>query len=104
MTDGFLKLPGGAFHKIAISGASSTVALGVNNNDTVVGFYTDGSGSTETTHGFIWRIGGGVTTNVDDQNGIGSTTLNCINYESDIVRFYFYSRATPTASLAFPAF
>ena len=104
VTDGFLKLAGGAFHKIAISGASSTVALGVNNNDTVVGFYTDGSGSTETTHGFIWRIGGGVTTKVDDQNGIGSTTLNGINDEGDIVGFYVDSRGNTDGLLAFPAF
>jgi hypothetical protein len=104
VTDGFLKLAGGAFHKIAISGASSTVALGVNNNDTVVGFYTDGSGSTETTHGFIWRIGGGVTTKVDDQNGIGSTTLNGINDEGDIVGFYVDSKGNTDGLLAFPAF
>jgi hypothetical protein len=104
VTDAFLKLSGGAFHKIAVPGASSTVALGVNDNDTVVGFYTDGTGGTATTHGFIWRIGGSLTTNVDDQNGIGATTLNGINNEGDIVGFYVDSKGNTDGILAFPAF
>jgi hypothetical protein len=104
VTDGFLKLAGGAFHTIAVSGASSTVALGVNDNDTVVGFYTDGSGSSMTTHGFIWRIGGGITTKVDDPNGIGATTLNGINNEGDIVGFYNDSAGNTDGLLAYPAF
>jgi hypothetical protein len=37
--DGFIKLAGGAFHTIAVPGAIETVALGVNDNDTVVGAY-----------------------------------------------------------------
>jgi hypothetical protein len=104
VTDGFLKLPGGAFHKIAVPGASSTAAFGVNDNDTVVGTYTDGSGSTMTSHGFIWRIGGSLTTNVDDPNGIGATTLNGINNEGDIVGFYVDSKGNTDGILAFPAF
>jgi len=104
VTDGFLKLAGGAFHSIAVGGASSTVALGVNDNDTVVGFYTDGSGNSMTTHGFIWHIGGGITTNVDDPNGIGATTLNGINNEGDIVGFYTDGAGNTDGILAFPAF
>ena len=104
VTDGFLKLTGGAFHKIAVPGASSTVALGVNDNETVVGFYTDGTGGSATTHGFIWRIGGGLTTKVDDPNGIGATTLNGINNEGDIVGFYTDSKGNTDGLLAFPAF
>jgi hypothetical protein len=102
--DAFLKLPGGSFHTIAVPGASSTVALGLNDNDTVVGFYTDGSGGSATTHGFIWRIGGSLTTNVDDPNGIGTTTLNGINNEGDIVGFYVDSKGNTDGILAFPAF
>jgi hypothetical protein len=102
--DAFLKLPVGSFHKIAVPGASSTVALGLNDNDTVVGFYTDGSGGTATTHGFIWRIGGSLTTNVDDPHGIGATTLNGINNEGDIVGFYVDSAGNTDGILAFPAF
>jgi hypothetical protein len=104
VTDAFLKLAGGAFHKIAVSGASSTEALGVNDNDTVVGFYTVGTGGSATTHGFIWRIGGSLTTNVDDPNGIGATTLNGINNEGDIVGFYTDSHGNTDGLLAFPAF
>jgi hypothetical protein len=104
VTDGFLKLAGGAFHKIVVPGASSTTALGVNGNDTVVGFYTDGTGGSATTHGFIWRIGGSLTTNVDDPNGIGATTLNGINNEGDIVGFYTDSKGNTDGLLAFPAF
>jgi hypothetical protein len=104
VTDAFLKLAGGAFHKIAVPGASSTVALGVNDNETVVGFYTDGTGAAAATHGFIWRIGGSLTTKVDDPNGIGTTTLNGINNEGDIVGFYVDSKGNTDGILAFPAF
>ena len=41
INDGFIKLAGGAFHTIAVPGATETVALGVNDNDTVVGAYVD---------------------------------------------------------------
>jgi hypothetical protein len=104
VTDAFLKLAGGAFHKIAVPGASSTAAFGVNDNDTVVGTYTDGTGGSATTHGFIWRIGGSLTTHVDDPNGIGATTLNGINNEGDIVGFYTDSKGNTDGLLAFPAF
>jgi hypothetical protein len=102
--DAFLKLAGGSFHKIAVPGASSTVALGLNDNETVVGFYTDGTGGGATTHGFIWRIGGSLTTKVDDPNGIGATTLNGINNEGDIVGFYVDSKGNTDGLLAYPAF
>jgi hypothetical protein len=104
VTEAFLKLPGGSFHKIAVPGATATAAFGVNDNDTVVGTYTDGSGASATTHGFIWRIGGSLTTNVDDPNGIGTTTLNGINNEGDIVGFYVDSKGNTDGILAFPAF
>jgi hypothetical protein len=35
--DAFIKLAGGAFHTIAVPGATETVALGVDDNDTVAG-------------------------------------------------------------------
>jgi hypothetical protein len=102
--DAFLKLSGGSFKTIAVPGASSTVALGVNDNDTVVGFYTDGTGGAATTHGFIWRIGGSLTTKVDDPNGIGTTLLNGINNEGDIVGFYTDGSGNTDGILAYPAF
>ena len=104
VTKAFLKLPGGTFHTITVPGATATVAFGVNDNDTVVGTYTDGSGGSATTHGFIWRIGGSLTTNVDDPNGIGTTALNGINNEGDIVGFYTDSKGNTDGLLAFPAF
>jgi hypothetical protein len=104
VTDAFLKLAGGSFHKIAVPGATATAAFGVNDNDTVVGTYTDGSGAGATTHGFIWRIGGSLTTNVDDPHGIGTTTLNGINNEGDIVGFYVDGSGNTDGILGFPAF
>jgi hypothetical protein len=104
VTKAFLKLPGGTFHVIAVPGATATAAFGVNDNDTVVGTYTDGTGGGATTHGFIWRIGGSLTTKVDDPNGIGATTLNGVNDEGDIVGFYVDSKGNTDGLLAFPAF
>ncbi len=103
VTKAFLKLAGGAFHVIAFPGATATAAFGVNDNDTVVGTYTDRTGSTATTHGFIWRIDGSLT-NVDDPHGIGATTLNGINDEGDIVGFYVDGSFNTHGILAFPAF
>jgi hypothetical protein len=104
VTDAFLKLPGGSFKTIAVPGASSTIALGVNDNDTVVGTYTDGTGGAATMHGFIWKIGGSFATKVDDPNGIGTTILNGINNEGDIVGFYVDGSGNTDGILAFPAF
>jgi hypothetical protein len=102
--DGFIKLAGGAFHTIAVPGATETFALGVNDNDTVVGAYLDTSGSTTTIHGFIWRIGGSLTTMVDDPNASGITILSGINNEGDIVGSYIDSHGHTDGLLAFPAF
>jgi hypothetical protein len=102
--DGFLKLSNGHFTTIAVPGASMTQAFGLNDSDTVVGTYTLGTGSTATTHGFIWRIGGHLTTGVDDPNDPGTTVLNGINNEGDIVGFYNSSGTTAIGLVAFPAF
>jgi hypothetical protein len=101
--DGFIKLAGGAFHTIAVPGATETVALGVNDNDTVVGAYVDETGSTMTIRGFIWRIGGHITTMVDDPNGSDFTVLSGINNEGDIVGYYEDTQGLH-GLLAFPAF
>ena len=101
--DGFIKLAGGAFHTIAVPGATETVALGVNDNDTVVGAYVDATGSTMTIRGFIWRIGGHLTTMVDDPNGGDFTVLSGINNEGDIVGYYEDTQGLH-GLLAFPAF
>lgn len=98
--DGFLKV-GGRFTTIAVPGATMTQAFGVNDNDTVVGTYTVAGGAT---HGFIWHVGGHVTLNVDDPNDPGTTVLNGINDEGDIVGFYNSSGTTADGLVAFPAF
>jgi hypothetical protein len=83
--DGFIKLAGGALHRIVVPGATETFALGLNDNDTVVGVYAD---SSNTFHGFIWRIGGSLTTRIDDPYAVGPSYLFGINNEGDIVGAY----------------
>jgi hypothetical protein len=101
--DGFIKLASGAFHTIAVPGAVETVAVGVNDNDTVVGAYVNGAGSSGGIHGFIWRIGGNLTM-FDDPNSNGITVLFGINDEGDIVGYYLDSHDHVDGLLAFPAF
>jgi hypothetical protein len=86
VTDGFLK-QGHRFTDLAVPGAASTMALGVNDHDEVVGVYTDGSGSNAAMHGFTWTPQGGFTT-IDDPHGIGTTTINGVNDAGDLVGFY----------------
>jgi hypothetical protein len=102
--DGFLKLAGGRFIKLAVPGASMTQAFGVNDSDWVVGTYTDGSGNSATTHGFIYKLGGGYVTGIDDPNGVGTTTLNGINNENDIVGFYTDSAGNTDGLMGLPGF
>jgi hypothetical protein len=102
--EGFIKLAGGAVHKIDVPGAAQTFATGVNDNDTVVGTYIDGTGSSETFHGFIWRFGGSLFTNIDDPNADGESFLNSINNEGDLVGGYLDASGHTDGYLAFPAF
>ena len=51
----------GHFTDLAVPGASSTMALGVNDYDEVVGVYTVGSGSSAMMHGFTWTPQHGFT-------------------------------------------
>jgi hypothetical protein len=102
--DGFIKLAGGSFHTIAVPGAVETVALGVNDDDAVVGGYIDVSGDVSTVHGFIWRIGGSLSTDVDDPNSDGSSVLDGINNGGDIVGYYENGSGGIGGFLAYPAF
>jgi hypothetical protein len=86
ITDGFLKA-GHRFIDLAVPGASSTMALGVNDRDEVVGTYMTGSGGNPVMHGFTWTPEGGFTT-VDDPNGVGTTTVNGLNDAGELVGFY----------------
>jgi hypothetical protein len=80
-----------------------TQAFGVNDSDWVVGAYTTGSGNNTATHGFVWTPQRGFTT-VDDPNGVGTTTLNGINNEGDLVGFYTDSAGNVDGLLAYPGF
>src|SRR5208282_6036842 len=51
VTDGFLLTRHGQFTDLAVPGAASTMALGVNNRDEVAGVYADAAGNM---HGFTW--------------------------------------------------
>jgi hypothetical protein len=85
-TDGFLKYHG-KFTDLAVPGASSTMALGVNDRDEVVGTFTVGSGSSAQMHGFTWTPRGGFVA-IDDPQGMGTTTINGVNDAGDLVGFY----------------
>jgi hypothetical protein len=100
-TDGFIKFGGTAFIDLAVPGASSTMALGVNDRDEVVGTYTVGSGDGAVMHGFTWTQAGGFVT-VDDPHGIGTTTINGVNNAGDLVGFYVDAAGNTDGLLATP--
>ena len=70
-------------------GAVSTMALGINNNDQVVGSYTDAAGQM---HGFLFDEQSKTYATIDDPNGVkgptGMTVLNGINDKGQVVGFY----------------
>jgi hypothetical protein len=101
-SDGFLLTRGGKFITLSAPGASSTMALGVNNFDEVVGTYTVGSGTSAVMHGYTWTPQHGFTT-VDDPHGIGTTIINGINDRGDLVGFYTDSVGNTDGMLAVPS-
>jgi hypothetical protein len=100
-TDGFIKVRNQTFIDLAVSGASSTMALGVNNSDEVVGTYTVGSGSSAVMHGFTWTPQHGFST-IDDPHGIGTTTINGVNDFGQLVGFYVDANGNTDGFLAAP--
>jgi len=99
-TDGFL-LSHGHLTDLAVPGASSTMALGVNNYDEVVGVYTGGSGSSAQMHGFTWTAQHGFST-VDDPHGMGTTTINGVNDFGQVVGFYVDANGNTDGFVATP--
>ena len=99
-TDGFLKYHG-KFIDLAVPGASSTMALGVNDHDEVVGTYTTGSGNGAVMHGFTWAPGRDFTS-FDDPHGMGTTTINGVNDKGDLVGFYVDADGNTDGFLATP--
>jgi hypothetical protein len=100
-TVGYLLLPNGKRFEFAVPGATMTQAFGVNDGDEVVGTYTDGSGTSATTFGFVWAPGLGFST-ISDPNGVGATTLNGINDRGDVVGFYTDSQGNTDGLAAAP--
>jgi hypothetical protein len=99
-TDGFL-LRDGHLVDLAVPGATSTMALGVNNNDEIVGTYMVGSGNSAVMHGFTWTPRHGFST-VDDPNGAGTTTINGVNDFGQLVGFYVDGASNTDGFLATP--
>jgi len=100
VTDGFL-YDGHRFIDLAVPGASSTMALGVNDHDEVVGTYTVGTGSNAQMHGFSWTQAGGFQS-IDDPHGMGTTTINGVNDAGDLVGFYVDSAGNTDGMLVTP--
>jgi hypothetical protein len=100
-SDGFLLTRGGKFITLSAPGASSTMALGVNNFDEVVGTYTVGSGTSAVMHGYTWTPQHGFTT-VDDPHGIGTTVVNGVNDHGQLVGFYVDGNNNTDGFLATP--
>ncbi|HEV2100728.1 MAG TPA: hypothetical protein VGR45_17615 [Stellaceae bacterium] len=68
------------------SGPAVNQLLGVNNSNVAVGFYVDAGGAT---HGYTYNIGTSTfSANIDDPNGVGTTTAAAINNSGEIAGFY----------------
>ncbi|MBO0869569.1 MAG: CHRD domain-containing protein [Micromonosporaceae bacterium] len=86
VTSGFLQA-GGRTTVLSYPNATATQALGVNDNDEVVGVYQTGTGAGAQMHGFTWTVKQSFLT-VDDPNGTGTTTINGVNDAGTLVGFY----------------
>lgn len=85
-TSSFLK-QGSHFSALSYPGGSNTQALGINNDDQIVGSYVDGN---NVMHGFLLSspLSHAKWKSIDDPNGIGSTVINGLNNNGDMVGFY----------------
>src|SRR5580704_6794810 len=99
-TDGFIKFGNQTFIDLSVPGASSTMALGVNGSDEVVGVYTP-SDNSQALDGFTWTPQHGFST-VDDPNGIGTTTINGVNDLGQVVGFYVDANGNTDGFVATP--
>lgn len=93
----FLQRPNGVVYTIARAGADMTQAYGVSKNSEVVGAFTVGN----STYGFTWHINGNFRT-VSDPNGKGSTIVNGVNNDGDLVGFYTDISGNTNGMLAIP--
>jgi len=93
----FLLKPSGLLFTIARTGADMTQAYGISKSGEVVGAYTIGN----STFGFTWHAGGTFRM-VSDPNGKGSTVINGVNNDGDLVGFYTDSLGNTNGLLAIP--
>jgi hypothetical protein len=98
----FLLRRSGRVTILNVPGSSMTQALGINDNDEVVGVYQVGTGDSAVMHGFTWTPQHGFQT-VDDPHGIGATTINGVNDQGELVGFYTDSAGNTDGLLATPA-
>jgi hypothetical protein len=102
-TDGFL-LRHGQFTDLSVPGSSSTMALGVNSFDEVVGVFVPSSDS-NALEGFTWTPQHGFTT-VNDPNGVNdgnlTTTINGVNDKGQLVGFYVDAAGNTDGFIANP--
>jgi hypothetical protein len=85
---GFIRYRDGTSVDLRAPGACSTWAMGVNDTDEVVGVYTPCGRSTATAmDGFTWTPQAGFAT-VNDPDGVGTTTINGVNDDGDLVGSY----------------
>ncbi len=102
-TDGFL-LSHGRFTDLSVPGSSSTMALGVNSFDEVVGVFVPSSDS-NALEGFTWTPQHGFTT-VNDPNGMNdgnlTTTINGVNDKGQLVGFYVDANGNTDGFIANP--
>jgi hypothetical protein len=100
-TVGYLLRRDGQVTILNVPGSSQTTALGINDNDEVVGVYQVGTGDSAMSHGFTWTPWGGFRT-VDDPHGMGATTINGVNDQGDLVGFYTDAAGNTDGLLAMP--
>jgi hypothetical protein len=98
---GFLLRRNGRVTVLNVPGSSMTQALGINDDDEVVGVYQTGSGDSAMMHGFTWTPERGFQT-VDDPHGIGTTTVNGVNDHGQLVGFYVDGAGNTDGFLATP--
>jgi hypothetical protein len=102
-TDGFL-LRHGQFTDLSVPGSSSTMALGVNSFDEVVGVFVPTSDS-NALEGFTWTPQHGFTT-VNDPHGMNdgnlTTTINGVNDRGQLVGFYVDANGNTDGFVATP--
>jgi len=98
MTHGFFET-NGVFKTIDAVNAKATSLLGLNNVGEAVGFDLDQEGAM---HGIVCNVYTGATQEVDDPNGIGTTTFNGLNDLGHIVGFYVNGDGNTIGLLAVP--